>query len=157
MTAFFLLTKKILHNRLTLQSLLFTKFYIIMKPKILFLLSMVCATVATAICFASFCVLWIDSGVDEPSHSLTSILCIFLTLAPLVLAIIFSGSTTLRKSAKSTLISIASVTLLGNILGLILLECTGLPKPFFTAMYGFLTLLNGGLLCVSIAFYDRFR
>ncbi|MBP5399823.1 MAG: hypothetical protein J6Y53_05370 [Alphaproteobacteria bacterium] len=128
-----------------------------MKPKILFLLSMVCATAATAICFASFCVLWVDNGVDEPLHSLTSVLSIALTLAPLVLAIIFSGTTTTGKKAKSTLIPMAAVTLVGNILGLVLLECTGLPKPFFTAMYGFLAILNGGLLCVSIAFYDRFR
>lgn len=128
-----------------------------MKAKTVFLLSMICATVATAICVASFCVLWLGNEVDEPLHSLTSVLSIALTLAPLVLGIIFSGATTTGKSAKATLIPMAAVALAGNILGLILLECTGLPKPFFTGMYGFLALLNGALLCISVAYYDRFR
>ena len=126
-----------------------------MRPKVVFLLSMVCAAMATAVCVASFCVLWVDNGVDEPTHSLTSVISITLTLAPLVLAIIFSGTTTTEKKAKSTLIPMSAVTLLGNILGLVLLECAGLPKPFFTAMYGVLALLNGALLCVSLAYFDR--
>lgn len=101
---------------------------------------------------ATFVTLWLDNIVDEPLCSLASVIAITVTLATVIMGFLGTAQKTKERNFKLAFTMLAMAVLIFNIGGLLFLELTTLPKPFFTGMYAFLTLLNMSLFVVSGAF-----
>ena len=122
-----------------------------------FKLCVVFSAIATAACVAAFLGLWIAAEINKPLCLISSIISITSTLALLGLEVIIPAYITIRKKAKKLLIPMTAVALLGNILGLILLEYAMVSQPALTGIYGGLSLLTATILFISAVYYSRFR
>ncbi|MBO7556678.1 MAG: hypothetical protein J6T72_04715 [Alphaproteobacteria bacterium] len=123
-----------------------------MKIKTVFFATLWCMLIPIAFYGATFVTLWLDNVVDEPLCSLSSVIAITVTLAPVIMGFLADAQKTREKNFKLAFTMLAMIVLVFNIGGLLFLELTTLPKPFFTGMYAFLTLLNISLFVVSGAF-----
>ena len=104
---------------------------------------------------ATFVVLWLNNTVDEPLCSLASVIAITASLAAVIMGFLAEAQKNKEKNFKLAFTMLAMIVLVFNIGGLLFLELTTLPKPFFTGMYAFLALLNDALQCVAATFYER--